>query len=37
MLTRSHIELGAKLFVVALTIFFVIYTFKVVKMMGMIG
>jgi len=37
MLTRKHIELGAKLFVIAHIITFIYWTFKVLNMMGIIG
>lgn len=37
MLNRNHIELGAKLFVVAHIIFFIYYTIQVMKMLGFLG
>jgi len=37
MLTRKHIELGAKVYIVALLIVFMIYFIDVLKMMGFFG
>lgn len=36
MLTRKHIELGAKIYIVALIVVFTIYLVEVLQMMGIL-